>query len=140
MNYGSEPSSEPAGSMNLSVLNLESPAGALQKFGFDCAYYRRTKRELFQNGFSEAQVFGRSVIDVDTLLLCFLDPSDEQPVSTWCSRTVNKLFPTSPLPVRLASTWLLTKVMRVSACPGPCTAWGVLVTDSLLASISYGRQ
>lgn len=117
MNYGSEPTSETASSMNLSVLNLESSAGALQKFGFDCAYYRRTKRELFQNGFNEAQIFGRSEIDVDTLLLCFLDPSDEQPVSTWCSRTINKLFPTSPLPVRLAYTWLLTKVMRYLIWP-----------------------
>lgn len=99
---------------NPSPLSLEAAASALNKFGFDCAFYRRTKRDLLANGWSEVQIFGRSEIDVDTLLLGFLDPQDAQPVSTWCSRTVNKLLPASPLPVRLASTWLLTKLMRVS--------------------------
>ena len=99
---------------NPSPLSLEAAANALNKFGFDCAFYRRTKRDLLANGWSEVQIFGRSEIDVDTLLLGFLDPQDAQPVSTWCSRTVNKLLPASPLPVRLASTWLLTKLMRVS--------------------------
>lgn len=100
---------------NPSPLSLEAAANALNKFGFDCAFYRRTKRDLLANGWSEVQIFGRSEIDVDTLLLGFLDPQDAQPVSTWCSRTVNKLLPASPLPVRLASTWLLTKLMRVSS-------------------------
>lgn len=99
---------------NPSPLSLEAAANALNKFGFDCAFYRRTKRDQLANGWSEPQIFGRSEIDVDTLLLGFLDPQDAQPVSTWCSRTVNRLLPSSPLPVRLASTWLLTKLMRVS--------------------------
>ncbi len=99
---------------NASPLSLEAAANALNKFGFDCAFYRRTKRDLLANGWSEAEIFGRSEIDVDTLLLGFMDPQDAQPVSTWCSRTVNKLLPATPLPVRLASTWLLTKLMRVS--------------------------
>ncbi|KAB2105365.1 hypothetical protein AG0111_0g5657 [Alternaria gaisen] len=102
---------------NPSPLSLEAAANALNKFGFDCAFYRRTKRDLLANGWSEVQIFGRSEIDVDTLLLGFLDPQDAQPVSTWCSRTVNKLLPASPLPVRLASTWLLTKLMRYLIWP-----------------------
>jgi hypothetical protein len=96
-----------------SPLTLQSTANALTKFGFDCAYYRRTKRELLANGWNEAQIFGRYEVDVDTLLLGFVDPQDTQPVPAWCSRTVNKLLPSAPLPVRLASTWVLTKLMRV---------------------------
>lgn len=115
MNYARENAAEGIVSLNPPSLDIEAASSALSKFSFDCAYYRRMKRELFRNGFSEIHIFGRTEIDVDTLLLCFLDPQDEQPVSTWCSRTVNKLLPTSPLPVRLASTWLLTKLMRVSA-------------------------
>jgi len=95
-----------------SPLTLQSTANALTKFGFDCAYYRRTKRELLANGWNEAQIFGRYEVDVDTLLLGFVDPQDTQPVPAWCSRTVNKLLPSAPLPVRLASTWVLTKLMR----------------------------
>ncbi|KAI4955194.1 hypothetical protein J4E91_001052 [Alternaria rosae] len=102
---------------NPSPLSLEAAANALNKFGFDCAFYRRTKRDQLANGWSEPQIFGRSEIDVDTLLLGFLDPQDAQPVSTWCSRTVNRLLPASPLPVRLASTWLLTKLMRYLIWP-----------------------
>lgn len=78
----------------------------------------------------EVQIFGRSEIDVDTLLLGFLDPQDAQPVSTWCSRTVNKLLPASPLPVRLASTWLLTKLMRVS----PSFPWRRVVANASTVS------
>jgi hypothetical protein len=111
---------------NPSPLSLEAAANALNKFGFDCAFYRRTKRDLLANGWSEVQIFGRSEIDVDTLLLGFLDPQDAQPVSTWCSRTVNKLLPASPLPVRLASTWLLTKLMRVS----PSFPWRRVVANA----------
>lgn len=115
---------------NPSPLSLEAAASALNKFGFDCAFYRRTKRDLLANGWSEVQIFGRSEIDVDTLLLGFLDPQDAQPVSTWCSRTVNKLLPASPLPVRLASTWLLTKLMRVS----PSFPWRRVVANASTVS------
>ncbi|KAF2263713.1 hypothetical protein CC78DRAFT_568778 [Lojkania enalia] len=84
----------------------------LSKLVFDCAFYRRTKRELLANGWSESQIFGRNEIDVDTILLGFVDPQDEQSVPTWSSRIVNKFFPTAPMPLRLASTYLLTKMMR----------------------------
>ena len=104
--------------MNSASLDLEAASDALNKFGLDCAYYRRIKRELLTSGWSEAQIFGRSDIDVDTLLLGFLDPQESQPVSTWCSRTVNKLLPSTPLPVRLASAYVFTKMMRVSRKPG----------------------
>jgi hypothetical protein len=87
-------------------------AGELGKFSFDCAFYRRTKREMLAHGWEEVQVFGRTDIDVDTLLLGFADPHDGQPVPTWSSRTVNKLLPTASLPLRLASAYLLTKMMR----------------------------
>ncbi|XPS73622.1 hypothetical protein M3J09_005766 [Ascochyta lentis] len=98
--------------MNPSPMTLESAANALSKFGFDCAYYRRTKQELLANGWSEVQIFGRFDIDVDSLLLGFADPQDTQPVPAWCARTVNRILPTATLPVRLASTWILTKLMR----------------------------
>ncbi|ORX96388.1 hypothetical protein BCR34DRAFT_677358 [Clohesyomyces aquaticus] len=84
----------------------------LDKFSFDCAFYRRTKREMVANGWDEAQIFGQSEIDVDSIILGFTDPQDGQPVPTWASRTVNKLLPGLPLPARLASTFLLTKMMR----------------------------
>lgn len=83
------------------------------KFTFDFAFYRRTKRDLLANGWDETQIFGRNEIDVDSVLLGFIDPQDAQPVPTWASRTVNKLLPAAPLPVRLASTYLLTKMIRV---------------------------
>ncbi|KAJ4994127.1 hypothetical protein SVAN01_00604 [Stagonosporopsis vannaccii] len=98
--------------MNPSPMILETAANALSKFGFDCAYYRRTKQDLLANGWSEAQIFGRSEVDVDSLLLGFADPQDTQPVPAWCARTVNRILPTANLPVRLASTWILTKLMR----------------------------
>ncbi|KAF2788249.1 hypothetical protein K505DRAFT_342252 [Melanomma pulvis-pyrius CBS 109.77] len=82
------------------------------KFSFDCGYYRRTKREMLASGWDEAQIFGRHEIDVDTILLGFVDPQDEQPVPTWSSRTVNKILQAAPMPVRLASAFLLTKLMR----------------------------
>jgi hypothetical protein len=104
--------------MNQSPMILENAANALSKFGFDCAYYRRTKQDLLANGWNEAQIFGRSEIDVDSLLLGFADPQDTQPVPAWCARTVNKLLPNVNLPVRLASAWILTKLMRVSALRG----------------------
>jgi hypothetical protein len=88
-------------------------ASELGKFSFDCAFYRRTKREMLANGWDQAQIFGQNEIDVDTLLLGFTDPQDGQPVPTWSSRTVNKILPGASLPVRLASTYLLTKMMRV---------------------------
>ena len=100
--------------MNPSTMTLETAGNALSKFGFDCVYYRRTKQELLSNGWSEEQIFGRVEIDVDSLLLGFSDPQDTQPVPAWCARTVNKILPAASLPVRLASTWVLTKLMRVS--------------------------
>ena len=71
--------------------------------------------DLLANGWSEAQIFGRSEIDVDSLLLGFADPQDNHTVPAWCARTVNRILPTANLPVRLASTWVLSKLMRVSA-------------------------
>ncbi|KAH7088250.1 hypothetical protein FB567DRAFT_559914 [Paraphoma chrysanthemicola] len=98
-------------------LDIEAASSALSKFGFDCTYFRRVKRDLLANGWSEGQVFGRAEIDVDTILLGFVDPQDTQTVPTWCARTVNKILPASSLPVRLASTWLLTKMMRYLIWP-----------------------
>jgi hypothetical protein len=87
---------------------------ALSEFSLDCSYYTRMKRDLLATGWNEAQIFGNAEIDVDSILLGFSDPEDAHTVPTWCSRTVNKILPATSLPVRLASTWLLTKVMRVS--------------------------
>ena len=98
-------------------LDIEASTNALTKFSCDCAYFRTAKRDLLENGWSEGQVFGRAEIDVDTILLGFVDPQDTQTVPTWCSRTVNRILPATSLPVRLASTWLLTKMMRVSFAP-----------------------
>ena len=114
LSYPSENSVDGITPLIPSPLGLHTPANDLHKFAFDCAYYRRTKRELLANGWDATQIFGRSEIDVDTLLLGFLDPQDTHPVSTWCSRTINKLLPATPLSVRLASTYLLTKMLRVS--------------------------
>ncbi|KAF2191060.1 hypothetical protein K469DRAFT_735940 [Zopfia rhizophila CBS 207.26] len=109
--------SQPALGFRPDVIDGAAPfnfnnASELSKFSFDCAFYRRTKREMLANGWDEGQLFGRNEIDVDTILLGFTDPQDGQPVSTWSSRMVNKLLPAAPLPVRLASTFLLTKMMR----------------------------
>ncbi|KAF2111699.1 hypothetical protein BDV96DRAFT_499106 [Lophiotrema nucula] len=82
------------------------------KFSFDCAFYRKTKREMLANGWDEAQIFGRNEIDVDSILLGFIDPQDGQPIPTWASRTVNKVLVGAPVPIRLASTYLLTKMMK----------------------------
>lgn len=113
------PQVDPAVSMNPSPLNMDMTAAAdpLSKFGFDCAFYRRTKRDLLANGWSESQIFGRSEIDVDTLLLGFMDPQDAQPVSTWCAKTCNRVLPTASFPIRLASTWVLTKMVRYLIWP-----------------------
>lgn len=96
-------------------LDIEAAQDVLGKFSCDCTYFHRAKRDLLANGWSESQIFGRAEIDVDTILLGFVDPQDTQTVPTWCSRTVNKILPATPLPVRLASTWVLTKLMRVSS-------------------------
>lgn len=95
-------------------LDIEAAANALNKFGYDCTYYRRTKAELMNQGWNELQIFGRVEFDVDAIILGFVDPSESQVVPSWCSRIVNKILPATPLPVRLASTWVLTKMMRVS--------------------------
>ncbi|KAH7139038.1 hypothetical protein B0J11DRAFT_546597 [Dendryphion nanum] len=92
--------------------NFTDSTSEFGKFSFDCAFYRRTKREMLANGWDETQIFGRHEIDVDTILLSFMDPHDGQPVPTWSSRTVNKLLPAAPIPLRLASAYLLTKMMR----------------------------
>lgn len=83
------------------------------KFSLECALYRRTKREMLANGWDEAQIFGRNEMDVDTLLLGFADPQESLPVPTWASKMVNRVLPAAPIPVRLASASLLTKMMRV---------------------------
>lgn len=114
LNFAPEAAVDGVTPMNPSPMILESAANALSKFGFDCIYYRRSKQDLLSNGWSEEQIFGRSEVDVDSVLLGFADPQDSQPVPAWCARTVNKILPTANLPVRLASSWLLTKLMRVS--------------------------
>lgn len=83
------------------------------KFSYETALYRRTKREMLANGWDEAQIFGRNEIDVDTLLLGFADPQASLPVPTWASKMINRMLPAAPLPIRLASASLLTKMMRV---------------------------
>jgi hypothetical protein len=96
------------------ALDIETAENALRKFSFDCTYFRRAKQDLLASGWNESQIFGTAEIDVDTILLGFVDPQDAHTVPTWCSRTVNKILPRAPLVVRLASTWVLTKMMRVS--------------------------
>lgn len=118
LSYPPESEADSVSSLNPTSLRLETAANALNKFGFDHLCYCRAKRDLLASGWSEAQVFGRIEIDVDTLLLGFVDPDDSQTVPNWCSRTVNKLLPATPLPVRLASTWILTKLTRVSGVAG----------------------
>jgi hypothetical protein len=95
------------------ALDLEAAENALSKLNYDCTYFQRAKQELLATGWNETQIFGTAEIDVDTILLGFVDPQNSQTVSTWCSRTVNKVLPRTPLVVRLASTWILTKMMRV---------------------------
>jgi len=98
-------------------IDIEAAANALSKFGYDCTYFRRTKTDCLRQGWSELQIFGRAEFDVDAILLGFVDPMDNQVVPTWCSRTVNKILPATTLPVRLASTWVLTKMMRYLIWP-----------------------
>jgi len=96
------------------IASFPQPGGnEISKFGYDCAVYRRTKREMLANGWDEAQIFGRNEVDVDTLILGFVDPAESQPVPTWAAKTVNKMLPTAAIPIRLASAFLLTKMMRV---------------------------
>lgn len=82
------------------------------KISFDSASYRRAKREMLANGWGETQVFGRKAVDVDTLILGFADPRESLPVPTWAARMANKMLPTVAIPIRLASAYLLTKIMR----------------------------
>lgn len=82
------------------------------KFSFDCSFYRRSKREMLANGWNEAQIFGRGEVDVDSILLGFTDTQEGQLVPTWAARMVGKTLVNEPLPVRLASAYLLTKMMR----------------------------
>jgi hypothetical protein len=108
----------PPDAMDNATTYVYSETNPMAKFSFDCAFYRKTKRDMLANGWDETQVFGRNEIDVDTILLGFIDPQDGQPVTTWSSRTVNKILPAAPLPLRLASTYLLTKMMRVCLYKG----------------------
>ncbi|OCL13217.1 hypothetical protein AOQ84DRAFT_436480 [Glonium stellatum] len=94
----------------LSFTYLE-PSDA-NKFSFDCSVYRRTKQEMLADGWDEGQVFGRNEVDVDSILLGFTDAQEEQSVPTWAARMVCKTLVNEPLPVRLASAYLLTKMMR----------------------------
>lgn len=118
LNFAPETAIDGVTPTNPSSMILETAANALSKFGFDCMYYRRMKQDLLSNGWNEQQIFGRSDVDVDSVLLGFADPQDTQPVPAWCARSVNKILPTANLPVRLASSWLLTKMMRVSVPRG----------------------
>lgn len=68
---------------------------------------------MLANGWDEAQIFGRNEVDVDTLLLGFADPQESLPVPTWAAKMVNRMLPSATLSIRLASTFLLTKMMRV---------------------------
>ncbi|KAF2687415.1 hypothetical protein K458DRAFT_296241 [Lentithecium fluviatile CBS 122367] len=113
--------SQPALAFHLPESALDStqsfavdPANEYSKFSFDCAFYRRTKREMLASGWDEAQIFGRNEVDVDTLILGWVDPQDGQPVPTWAARMSNKILSGLPMPVRLASAFLLTKMMRAS--------------------------
>ncbi|KAF2133529.1 hypothetical protein P153DRAFT_308473 [Dothidotthia symphoricarpi CBS 119687] len=117
LNYPPESASDSVSALNPPPLTLDAATNVFNKFAFDYTYYRSRKRELLANGWSEAQIFGRIEVDVDTLLLGFVDPQDTQTVPTWCSRTVNKLLPAASLPVRLASTWILTKLTRYLVWP-----------------------
>ena len=119
--------------MNPPPLSLEARSDAISKFGLDCAYYQRTKRELFTNGWSEEQIFGRYEIDVDALLFGLSNPDESQAVSTWCSQMVNKILPATALPVRLASAYLLTKMMRVSCL---ANRWLVIMVTNI-PSVSH---
>jgi hypothetical protein len=117
---GSREHSQPALAFHLPESALEQapqfsldPTNEYAKFSLDCAIYRRTKREMLASGWDEVQIFGRSEIDVDTAILGWVDPQDGQPVPTWASRMANKMLNGSPMPLRLASTFLLTKMMRV---------------------------
>ncbi|KAJ6276563.1 hypothetical protein J3E71DRAFT_245739 [Bipolaris maydis] len=104
-------------SINPAPRSFEAVTNALGKFSLDCVFYQRMKQDLLASGCSEVEVFGECEIDVDTLLLGFMDPQDAQPVSTWCSRTCNRLLPAASLPVKLASVWVLTKLMRYLIWP-----------------------
>ena len=84
-----------------------------EKINLDSALYRRTKREMLANGWDEIEVFGRKAIDVDTLILGFVDPGESLPVPTWAAKMANKMLPTVAAPTRLASAYLLTNMMRV---------------------------
>ena len=69
---------------------------------------------MLASGWNEVQIFGRGEVDVDSILLGFTDTQEGQPVPTWAARMVGKMLVDEPLPVRLASAYLLTKMMRVS--------------------------
>jgi len=83
LNFAPDTAVDGVAPMNPSPMLLETAANALSKFGFDCIYYRRMKQDLLSNGWSEEQVFGRSEVDVDSVLLGFADPQDTQSVPAW---------------------------------------------------------
>ena len=69
---------------------------------------------MLASGWNEVQIFGRGEVDVDSILLGFTDTQEGQLVPTWAARMVGKMLVDEPLPVRLASAYLLAKMMRVS--------------------------
>lgn len=69
---------------------------------------------MLANGWNEVQIFGRGEVDVDSILLGFTDTQEGHPVPTWAARMVGKTLVNEPLPVRLASAYILAKMMRVS--------------------------
>ena len=69
---------------------------------------------MLANGWNGVQIFGRGEVDVDSILLGFTDTQEGQSVPAWAARMVSKTLVNEPLPVRLASAYLLTKMMRVS--------------------------
>lgn len=140
--FGSREHSQPALAFHLSETALEqAPPFPLEttndyaKFSFDCALYRRTKREMLANGWDEVQIFGRSEIDVDTAILGWIDPQDGQPLPTWASRMANKMLNGAPMPLRLASTFLLTKMMRVCSSKGPTEDGSLTYQSSTLSGL-----
>ncbi|OCK86255.1 hypothetical protein K432DRAFT_387931 [Lepidopterella palustris CBS 459.81] len=110
----SQPASNfhPESAMGPRMLFTYTEPDVASKFSFDCSFYRRTKRELLANGWGEVQIFGDAEIDVDSILFGLTDAQDGQVVPTWASRMVSRMLGSSSLPVRLASAFILTKMMR----------------------------
>lgn len=85
----------------------------LRKLNFETQVYKQTKREMLASGWNQVQIFGQNAIDVDSLLLGYADPQNAQPVSAWAARVVNRSLSAASMPLRLALSSLLTKLMKV---------------------------